>query len=240
MNRQETQRHLKRLILPALLSSLLLASCATIDSDVYGEEDVVDYVRSVCTDEEFELVSSEQVEDRPKNVEYTFRSRERDLTFTANSYLDNVTIDGSSTIFYSKEISCTYVSEVHELYRDRAVRILEELPTYDDGWVGLLSFDDLDQVAEVMARAEEVYREELDYNGEDFLRGHPLLNVHLAWYPSQEDLEAHQSWINTADFGIIGLRSREELYQRLADKYAQMCVDSQLDELASIPEEHAI
>ena len=238
MNRQETQRHLKRLILPALLSSLLLASCATIDSDVYGEEDVLDYVRSVCTDEEFELVSSEQVEDRPKNVEYTFRSRERDLTFTANSYLDNVTIDGSSTIFYSKEISCTYVSEVHELYRDRAVRILEELPTYDDGWVGLLSFDDLDQVAEVMARAEEVYREELDYNGEDFLRGHPLLNVHLAWYPSQEDLEAHQSWINTADFGIIGLRSREELYQRLADKYAQMCVDSQLDELASIPEEY--
>ena len=168
----------------------------------------------------------------------SFRSRERDLTFTANSYLDNVTIDGGSTIFYSKEISCTYVSEVHELYRDRAVRILEELPTYDDGWVGLLSFDDLDQVAEVMARAEEVYREELDYNGEDFLRGHPLLNVHLAWYPSQEDLEAHQSWINTADFGIIGLRSREELYQRLADKYAQMCVDSHLDELASIPEEY--
>ena len=144
MNRQKTQRHLKRRVLPALLaallSSLLLASCTTIDSDVYGEEEVLDYVRSVCPDEEFELVSSEQVEDRPKNVEYTFRSRERDLTFTANSYLKNVTIDGSSTILYSKEISCTYVSEIHDLYYDRAVRILEELPTYDDGWIGLLSF----------------------------------------------------------------------------------------------------
>ena len=51
MNRQKTQRHLKRRVLPALLaallSSLLLASCTTIDSDVYGEEEVLDYVRSV-------------------------------------------------------------------------------------------------------------------------------------------------------------------------------------------------
>ena len=242
MNRQKTQRHLKRRVLPALLaallSSLLLASCTTIDSDVYGEEEVLDYVRSVCPDEEFELVSSEQVEDRPKNVEYTFRSRERDLTFTANSYLKNVTIDGSSTILYSKEISCTYVSEIHDLYYDRAVRILEELPTYDDGWIGLLSFDNLGQVAEVMARAGDVYREELDYNDEDFLWNNPLTSVHLAWYPSQEDMEAHQSWINMADFGINGLSSQEELYQRLADEYAQMCVDNQLDELAAIPEEY--
>lgn len=73
MNRQETQRHLKRLILPALLSSLLLASCATIDSDVYGEEDVLDYVRPVCTDEEFELVSSEQVEDRGMSSSWHLR-----------------------------------------------------------------------------------------------------------------------------------------------------------------------
>ena len=176
MNRQKTQRHLKRRVLPALLaallSSLLLASCTTIDSDVYGEEEVLDYVRSVCPDEEFELVSSEQVEDRPKNVEYTFRSRERDLTFTANSYLDNVTIDGSSTILLLKgDLLHLRVGGPRPLLRDRAVRILEELPTYDDGWVGLLSFDDLGQVAEVMARAGEVYREELDYNGEDFLRG---------------------------------------------------------------------
>lgn len=215
---------------------LLLTGCTTIDGKVPGKREVLAYVDEVC-EEPYDLLSVEQIAERPADVEYVFETEERGLRFTAHSYLQNIYIDASATGFYSKEISCDYVSVMHELYYDRAKEKLKGAERYSEEreWFGLLEFSDIEHAARAILEADKVYAEELAYNSPEYLKEHSLMGVHFVWYESKEAAKEDKSWVNMTNIPVTGSQTYEEIYDTLADCYAQLCVDGKIEDRGEIP-----
>ncbi len=222
-----------------LAFSFGLTGCLDKDSEIYGQQEVLEYVDTIC-EEPYHLVGSELVEESPDNMEYSFETDNRELTFQANSYLSPIYIDATQTGFYNREISCNYVNVVHDLYRDELQQVLRADSHYleEYGWIYLLSFADIDRVIDTIMAADRVYRQELAYNSEEFLAEYPLSSVHLVWQRSDEEAWEHKTWVNITDVGINGQHDRDELYDRLANVYAQLCVDGEIEKSGDVPEQY--
>lgn len=222
-----------------LMFLLCLPGCMGKDGEIYGQEEVLEYVDSICS-EPYELVGKELIQEEPDNMEYTFRTTDRDLTFRANSYLSPIWIDATQTSFYRPELSCDYVSVVCDLYREEVREVLRADEGYleEYGWIYLLSFQDIGRVVETVLAADQVYRQELAYNSLEFLAEHSLTSIHLVWQRSPEEAEEHSTWVNLADVGITGQHDRQELYDRLANAYAQLCVDGKIANAEGVPAEY--
>ena len=217
---------------------LFFSGCLGRNAEVYGQRHVLDYVDSVCS-EPYELLGRELIEEDPDNMEYYFRTLDRDLDFQANSYLSPVWIDATETSFYTREISCDYVQTVHGLYRNETKAILEEDSRYleDFGWMYLLSFGDIEQAADTLLKADQVYSRELEYNSPEFLSANPIATVHFVWFPSEAEVLEHDNWVNVTDIGLTGQLEKEQLLSRLSSAYAQLTVDKKITD-DSVPEEY--
>ena len=213
--------------------------CVGKDGEIYGQREVLEYVDSVCA-EPYHLVERELVEEDPDNMEYRFMADNRELSFTANSRLVPVTIDATQTGFYRREITCDYVNAVHELYLDDIYEVLQENEGYlkEHGWIYLLSFSDIDRAVDTILAADQVYRRELEYNPQEFLSSYPAASVHVVWQRSKQEAEEHETWVNLTDIGVTGLHERQELYDRMADAYAQLCVDGKIENRKDVPERY--
>ena len=108
------------LAVSAAILAFGLCSCGVpLDSPAPDQAAVLAHVAEVCPNEAYELVSVEQVQELPQQVLYTFRSTERNLTFTA---LSEITEPGYG-LFYSPpqpHISCDYTTVVYERHARRA------------------------------------------------------------------------------------------------------------------------
>lgn len=226
-------------LLLAVFLCVSLSSCLGADAEIYGRREVLEYVDGICK-EPYDEISRELIEETPDNMEYHFRTRDRGLEFKANSYLSPIWIDATKTSFYTREISCNYVSVVHDLYTDEVEEILSTHDAYQDsyGWMELLSFSDLDSVVDVLLQADAVYSRELAYNEPEFLSEYPVARVHVVWYPSREDADAHDNWTNLTDVMLTGQNSREELYNSLANQYAQLCMDGKIENRGDVPQQY--
>ena len=220
----------------SLLLAVLLAGsavgCVGADGEIYGEKEVLEYVDTLCQ-EPYELLDSELIQQTPDNMEYHFRTTDRGLEFKANSYLSPIIIDASTTPFYTKEISCDYLWAVQELYYDEAAAKIAASSCChpDTGWLYLTSFSQIDAVVDAILAADKVYLPEQEYNGLQFMRENPLMRVHLVWYPSQEAAQQNKTWVNITDLPVNGQNERQGLYDRIANLYAQLCVDKKIDDL---------
>lgn len=215
----------------------LLVSCATKDSEVYGKEKVLEYVDGLCP-EPYELLDKELIAEKPDNMEYRFKAKNRDLYFKANSYLTPVQIDASTTIFYNRVISSDYVSVVQDLYLEEVQHTLTENELYleDYGWMYVQSFQDLDRVVDTVCSADKLYFEETRYNPPEFLQEHPLKTIHLVWHRSREEALAHESWVNLGNIFVTGQNDPSQLYEQIGEWYAQNFVDGNIENGAGIPE----
>lgn len=237
--REQRMKRKSKIITMAFIFVLILSGCIGKDGRVYGQRRVLEYVDSVCT-EPYDLEGRELIEENPDNMEYYFRTKNRDLTFTANSYLSPIWIDASQTSFYSREISCDYVETVHSLYEDELDEVFQGSRRYleEHGWMYLVSFRDIEEIVDTVLEADEIYRQELEYNPPEFLMKNPLRSVHVVWHRSEEEAEAHETWVNVTDIGITGQHDREELYDRLADTYAGLIVDGKIDTDPDVPQRY--
>mgnify|MGYP005757876479 CR=1 FL=1 len=231
----------EKLFIPAavLAAVFLFTGCLGEDGEVYGQEKVLEYVNSICK-EPCRLEGKKLVEENPDNMEYYFRTQNRDLSFQANSFLSPVTIDLSAPLYYTRGLSCSYVQEVHNLYREELEAVLQADQQYleEYGWIYLMSFDDIDRTVDTILAADQVYRQELEYNSEDFLKENPLTSIHLVWQRSQQEAKDHETWVNMTNVGITGQNQKEELTKRLGDLYAQLCVDGKIENAQDVPEEY--
>lgn len=148
------------------------SGCVRKDSEPYGQQKVLEYVDSICS-EAYHMTGKNLVEETPDNMEYSFLSDERDLSFHVNSYLAPVYIDASPTSFYRRRITCDYVSSVHDLYRDELDSVLTSDPHYLDehGWIYLLSFDDISRTVDTVLAADQVYQQELSSDQSGICQG---------------------------------------------------------------------
>lgn len=229
----------------AVLTSLLclaclgLTACTTKDSEVYGEKEVLKYVDEIC-EEPYELIEKELTEESPDNMEYRFRTKERELYFEANSYLEPVYIDASQTMFYDRHISCDYINVVRDLYNDELDRVLAGDRHYlaEYGWMYVLSFSDIESVAETVLAGDEVYRQEAAYNSLSFLKENPLRSIHIVYHRSEVEAQEHETWVNLGDVAITGQNDYEELCDKLAGWYAQSYVDGEIENGSDIPQRY--
>lgn len=221
----------RRRILSLVLAAALLAGCTGADGKIYGKREVLDYVDSVCT-EPYDLVGTELVAEEPDDMRYDFVTRNRDLTFTAHSYLNPVMIDATVTSWYTKALSCDYVSRVHDLYRADIGAALAKGRTWlpDPEWMYAVTFADLDNITDTLLAADAVYSAELAYNPPEFLTEHPAATVHLVWQRSEAEALEHKTWVNLTDVSLTGQQDRQTLYDRLAGVYAQAVVDRQVED----------
>lgn len=221
----------------ALALAVLLTGCVGADGEIPDRGQVLDYVDEICA-EPYREVSSELVAETPDDMEYRFET-DRGLRFTAHSYLSPIYIDASKTSFYSPEISCDYVSAVHDLYRDDVKARLARCPLYreKDGWMAVLQFSDLDTAADAVIDADQVYAAELAFNSPEFLAENPVASIHVAWYASEEAAQTHEDWVNITDLAVTGQNDREALYGELADQYAQLCVDGKITD-STVPAQY--
>lgn len=222
-------------ILSLALAAALLCGCTGADGEIYGKGKVLDYVDSVCA-EPYELVGTELVAEEPDDMRYDFVTRERGLAFTAHSYLEQVVIDATATSWYTREISCDYVSRVHDLYREDINAALAKGETWlpKPGWMYAVTFSDLDNITDTLLAADGVYSAELAYNPPEFLTEHPAATVHLVWQRSEAEALEHKTWVNLTDVSLTGQQDRQTLYDRLAGVYAQAVVDKQVED-GSVP-----
>lgn len=224
-------------VLSLVLAAALLGGCTGADGKIYGKGEVLDYVDSVCP-EPYELVGTELVAEDPDDMRYDFVTRNRDLTFTAHSYLQQVRIDATVTSWYTREISCDYVSRVHDLYREDIDAALAKGRTWLPGpeWMYAVTFADLDDITDTLLAADGVYSAELAYNPPEFLAEHPAATVHLVWQRSEAEAREHKTWVNLTDVSLTGQQDRQTLYDRLAGVYAQAVVDKKVED-TTVPAE---
>ena len=228
------------LLLALAVTTVCLAGCTTAYGEPYGKEEVVAEVSNIVASEDYELVSVKTISEKPADIEYTFRSTKRELTFTANSYLNPVYIDATKTPYYQKKISCSYVKEVHKLYSERVQAALAQYEGYDskNGWITLLDFSDIRAAAEVLYAASEIYAEELEYHDEAFLRNNPVETVHAAWFPNQGAINAHEDWVNITSVSINGIFDEETYYDQLAYAYGRKVFTEKITDDSVIPEQY--
>ncbi|MCR5716286.1 MAG: hypothetical protein K6G23_05535, partial [Lachnospiraceae bacterium] len=167
------KKNMKRTVLglAGLLCSLLFCGCGRQDDPVPSKLRVVAYVNQMC-DEKVECIDVEKCEE-PHEVIYTYRSKERDLEFEVISYRSPVYIMiDTEPLYYKKAIRTDYDIQVNNFYRERISALFEEFT--DSGYDGLMlcSTSEVHSFAEAMQSANEIYREEISYNGKEYLESH--------------------------------------------------------------------
>ena len=218
---------------------LFLTGCLGADAEVYGQDKVLAYVDSLCA-EPYRLVDVRLVAEEPDDVEYRFETETRGLRFTAHSYLSPIYFDATQTGFYSREISCDYVSAVRELYAKQVDEALSACAHYlpDHGWMYLLCAADVDGVVDAVLAADAVYQAELAYNDPSFLSENAAARVHVVWHASEEQAAEHSDWVNLTDLFVTGQNDREALRDQLLSALAQQIVDGNVTGVGDVPGEY--
>lgn len=221
------------------LAVCCLAGCTGPDGEIYGEDEVREYVEQFCS-EPYTLVGTELVAQTPDDMRYDFVTDGRGLTFSANSTLVQVAFKGVTTNFYTKRITCDYVSAVHDLYTDDVDAALSQGDTWlsEPDRLYLTNFGDLDNVVDTLIAADRVYAEELNWNPPEFLKKHPVTGVDIRWNRSAEEAEENDTWVKLSRISLTGQHTRQALYDELANLYAQFYVDGRIEKGDDIPKDY--
>lgn len=237
-------------VIAVIFFMIFMCGCTDVNGTIPSEKEVLEEVKSICTSEEFELVSCVDVSDGtpPACMEYTFVTKERGLEFTARSTLrKNYAISRSA--WYSKVVICDYEEVVKSLYINDAKFEIQECPLYywKDGCFYISSFAQIETVAQSLAAAQEFYRQELQYNSEEFLRENYLFSVKIY---GVDDLAADclsgtdiMSYVKSDSFSrqnvsfITGMHVDIMQYDEIYDVLAMAVTDAYMDRAIHLEDE---
>lgn len=160
------------LLLLLTVAVTMLTGCSA-HGRLYGKSKVLNYMEKSVPREEFTFESKEKVDDADVSTEiYHFRSKERDLEFTAINTRSSIFTDAA---IYQRTIIPKYIEGVHELYREDTESILNNSGLkIDNNRIYIDSYENLVCLAEYFAAADDVYKKELNYNSEDWMIENPL------------------------------------------------------------------
>ena len=195
--------------LTALAVSTFLGGCGGPEGPVPSKGDVAKYVKENIS-EKCEYVSRETVSESPKEIAYTYKSKERDLEFKVYAYRHNVGMYEMK--IYKGKIRTDYEYVVRTSYDSRIQPLFEEF--ISDGDVKIASSDQVDKLAEAFVKANEIYREELQYNDKSFLEEHPYDNIRVVCDTAPGS--TYKTY-GLGYFAINGVEYDEEYYKNALD-----------------------
>lgn len=239
----------------AVFVSGTMCACTDANGAIPNDREVFRKVESVCPNEEYELVSKVDISDGtpPACVEYTFITKERGLKFTARSTLrKNWGISHSA--WYSKTVICSYDETVKELYLNDVCSELRKCPLYypERKSFYISSFAQIETVAESLAAAQAIYRQELQYNSAEFLQENKLLTVYLCGMKasaaeclSDSDIMSHvcSDYSNLKDIVYISdmevaICEYDEIYDKFAMNVTEDYMEGRIYLEDEIPQEY--
>ena len=206
--------------LSLLLSATLLCSGCSSTGSVPSKSKVLKYVNEICN-EKYELVSTEEVSSDPKDVRYTFKSTERELEFHADAYRQSHGIVNGGTLYYTPEIRTDY-------YKERLDEIFASFDSQDryDYYVYVRDTSEIDDMAEAIVKANELYQEELNFNPKEFLEDNALTTICVLAYP---DENSGIQYYNLGTYYVHGSDTdKYVIKEKLLDSLAQGFTDSKV------------
>lgn len=221
--------NMKKTVITVLmvLSMFCLCSCQGKDGDLYTKKEVINKVKDkIAERHEFDHVES-FMDEVPKREIYYFKSKERDLTFTVLSTLNEVWID-SPTGLYQKYIRIDYDDAIRELYKDEIESILS--PYKGEKGLVYKSFDELKGISDALCKADDVYVRELQYNSEKWLEINPYATVSMNFMDEEGNLT------HICSFRIDGGYDEERTYSHLANSHITAIKDGRIND-DSVPAE---
>ena len=199
----------------------MLTGCGA-QGRLYGKSKVLEYMEDEVPQEKYSLKSVEQVPDADVSTEiYTFQSKERDLEFVAENTRSSVFVDSA---VYGRAIVSKYVEAVHEYYQDDIEDILKDSDLAIDGKrIYVESYEDLASLVDYFAAADDVYKEELDYNSEDWLIDNPYEKYSL--FVARSD----SINVNFGSLAINGTWDNDKLLDYVSFCYASAVKEGRLE-----------
>ena len=218
-----------------LVTITLLTGCGA-HGRLYGKSKVLDYVRKEVPQEEYTFEGAEKVPGADVSTEiYTFRSKERDLEFVVKNTRASVIMDSA---LYGRTIIPQYVEAVHELYRDDAVSLLSSSGLRIDGKrIYIETYEDLVSLAVYFTAADDIYKEELDYNSEEWLMDNPLEKYNL-FKIRQNDDGTDDVKVNFGGIAINGTWDTEKLLDYVSFCYVSAIKEGRLED-TNIPDRYS-
>lgn len=211
---------------------LSLSGCTDIDGKLESASRVNRKVATEVVNEKYSFVSVEHHDDeRPKRDIYTYQSQERNLTFEALSTLQSFGIDGS-VLGYKKFVDVKYVEAVQNYYAKEMDEILKDFDRDEHGRLIYHSFEELERIAEAIFQLSEVYKAELHYNTEEWMKKNPLCKISFCF----ERVECDGYYISVFALNVDGTLQCEEVYKYITYKHAE-AAKSGLIKDDSIPED---
>lgn len=198
-----------------------------VQAEVFGEHVVLDHV--------------EKTDEKPRKDIYYYKSEDRDLEFTAWSYVyaSDIGIGGSPIYVYSRKIEVNYRDGVERYYEPK----LDDI--FCDGTKSgkryKYSFKNYEELAEIIAviqEAEECYSEEKQYHDANTWReSHPIASVTIEWVSDNTDADGNPITYDLISTGYhIWADSDSDLtFEIIAGSYAGAVVSGHIDEDETIP-----
>lgn len=241
---------LAALVTCGVIATAGLAACGVpIDTPAPSEAEVLDYATLRCPNEDFEVVSSEEVREVPQKVVYTLRSTERDLTFTATGEITEP-VSGKFPQGPKPSVSCDYASAVLGLYYDDVVAELSARVDNQDP-AGLFfspsgpnlyvrSYAQIKEALRLLEEVDALYEPEFAYNPPEWVLENASCPVDIYWFDgtlSAEDGEP-EGWLHLGDVSLYGRLDTGQDREELARAYAQLIMDGDVPPDETLPERY--
>ncbi len=212
---------------------LILTSCGSIDDDLEKKANVDRKVASEVVNEKYKFLSVEHHDDeRPKRDVYTYQSKERDMTFKVVSTLRPFGLD-ASILGYKKSVDVQYVEAVRNQYEDRMEEILKDFDRDHRDCLIYNSFDDLEGIANAIEQLNELYKEELTYNTQEWMIQNPLCKISFCY----ERVENDGYYISVFKSSVDGTHTYEDIYPYITYKHAEAVKNGIIADDGTTPEE---
>lgn len=199
---------------------------------LYKKSYVLRRVSNTVPSEKYKFVKKEPVPDASASTEiYYFESLERDLQFRAvNTRLPAFFESG----LYARNIQVKYTEDVHSLYENDLYKTLENYGySFKKKRFYIYSFDDLKRVADGIAKADDIYKNELNYNSAEWLYENPAMRCPITL--KKENQSGKEDIYEIGGIYINGTWENKMLYDYICYKYASCVADGKFED-ETIPE----
>lgn len=200
-----------------ILCICILTGCTLFPSTKpYSKRKTKKLIKETC-DEKFKIVDKKELNDSPRVIEYTCELKDRDLTFTAKTSWQ------PGYFVYYKDFHCDYLDKIADLYKPDIRDLFEQeyAPLVKSNWLPIYEYKDIEAIAKELYSANQIYSKEAQYHKDGFLKQHPVMDIKIVYYPSEEAFEQQSIWVMIDSISIDGVTSEEEYKERLTQVYMQ-------------------
>ena len=225
---------MKRIFATILLCifTLSLIGCGA-KGKLFNKSFVLKKVAETVPSEKYKFTGKEPVADANASTEiYYFQSLDRDLQFRAiNTRVPAFFESG----LYAKSLQIKYADDVHKSYENDLNRTLKGYGYSTDRIRFYIhSFNDLKRVAEGIAKADDIYKDELNYNSAQWLINNPAMRCLITMKKENEDGKEENHEVG--GIYINGTWNYKMLYDYICYKYASCIMDGKFED-ETVPSE---